>query len=65
MAGKADLAARRRSTRAGRRRGVSVYIPAEMLEQLGYSPDEPAPWYRLYTGKERRGRLVVTLYREP
>ncbi len=65
MAGKADLGARRRSTRSGRRRGVSIYVPAEMLDALGFEPHEPPPWYRLYTGKERRGRFVVTLYREP
>jgi hypothetical protein len=62
MAGSSDLAARKRATRAGRRRGCYIYIPAELLEKAGFDPHGPTPWYRIYGGE--RGRYVVTLYRE-
>jgi len=61
--GKHDPAARRRSQRRGRERGCWVYITADELAEAGFVRDDPPPWYRVWGGK--RGRYVVTLYREP
>ncbi len=63
MAGKSDQAARKKATRAGRRRGRFIYIDAESLAAAGLAvgPDEPL-YYRVWSGE--RGRFVVTLYRE-
>lgn len=61
--GRYDHAARRKAQRNGRERGCWVYIPAELLSQGDPTGGEFAPFYRVYGGK--RGRFVVTLYREP
>lgn len=61
--GRYDQGARRRTQRRGRERGCWVYIPAAELVAAGVSPDDEPPWYRLWSG--RRGRFIVTLYREP
>lgn len=61
--GRHDQGVRRRAQRRGRERGCWVYIPAAELEAAGMPADEPPPWYRIWTG--RRGRFIVTLYREP
>jgi hypothetical protein len=43
-----------------------VYFAAEQLRAAGIDPDEPPPWYIIHPGRsERRGRFIVTLYREP
>ena len=55
-----DYAARRKARRSGRERGVHIYIPAEVIEELA---DCPELWYTLGGGK--RGRVIVTLHREP
>jgi hypothetical protein len=66
IAGRHDTAARRRTTRGGRDKGCRVYIAAEQLEAVGIDPNGPRPWYRIHPGaKEKRGRFIVTLYREP
>ena len=65
MSGKHDPAKRRQSTRGGRRRGCFIYIPAEVLEQVGFDPNEPAPFYRTWPGPKRTNPTVmVQLYRE-
>lgn len=61
MAGRADHAARKKATRAGRRRGRYIYIDAEALRASGLDPDAPL-WYRYWHGP--RGRFVVVFYRE-
>ena len=58
-----DHAQRRRSQRRGRERGCWVYIPAEYLEALGLATDDPPPFYRLWSGKDRP-RVIINLYRE-
>lgn len=55
-----DHAARKKARRSGRERGVHIYIPAEVLGALA---DEPDLYYVL--GGGQRGRVIVTLYREP
>ena len=55
-----DPALRRKATRGGRQTGCYIYIPSEMLQEVGVDPKGPTPLYRLWTGKA--GRLVVTLY---
>jgi len=64
MAGKADLAARRKTVRRGRERGCWLYIPKEALDECGYTGDI-VPWAVISPGRsERRRRMVVTLYTE-
>ena len=64
--GRHDTALRRRALRQGREKGCRVYIAAEQLEACGIDPNGERPWYRIYPGeKEKRGRLVVQLFREP
>jgi hypothetical protein len=66
IAGRHDTAERRRATRGGREKGCRVYIAAEQLEAAGIDPNGPRPWYLIRPGtKEKRGRFIVTLYREP
>lgn len=66
MSGKHDPAMRRQSTRAGRKKGCSIYIPAELLELVGIDPNEPAPFYRTWAGPKRTNpTILVQLYREP
>ena len=62
--GRYDANNRRRATRAGRKRGSSIYIPLEELVKAGYSPDEPPPFYRVWVSLRGRGGLFVRLYRE-
>lgn len=63
-----DPTKRQRSLRRRRERGCTVYVPSEILEAAGFSPDEPPPFYRLWPGKPRShksgGRVMVQLYRE-
>lgn len=65
MAGRHDQAARRRGTRAGRKRGCSIYIPREQLERAGVADtaDGGPPYYRTWDG--RKGTILVQLYKEP
>jgi hypothetical protein len=44
-------------------RGCLVYISGEQLEQAGFKPDEPPPYFRVWAAKGRP-RFVVNLYRE-
>ena len=60
--GKYDAQARRRSKRKGRETGCWVYIAGEALGAAGFVTGDPPPWYRIWGG--RRGRYIVTLYRE-
>ena len=55
-----DRARRRRGRRSGREKGLHVYIPAEVIGELAESPDL---YYKLDGGE--RGRVVVTIYRDP
>lgn len=58
--GGGDTAERRRSTRAGRRRGCYIYITGEMLAECGIDPYGPAPDFKLWPG--RRRTVLVQLY---
>lgn len=62
MAGRYDDGARRRSTRAARQKGCSIYIPADELRKAGIDPEGPPPLYR--TWGTRRGGVFVRLYKE-
>jgi hypothetical protein len=62
MAGRSDLALRKRAQRHGREKGCRVNIPAEALELAGIDPNGPVPWYRIWPGE--RGRFIVTLYKD-
>lgn len=64
MAGRHDPAARRRSTRSGRKRGCSIHISAEELVRDGIDPREPPPSYAVWVAPGRP-RIVVNLYRRP
>ncbi len=64
MSGRTDVAARKRAKRGGRERGCWLYIPAEQLVECGLDPYGPAPWYRIWTDRGGRPRLMVNLYRE-
>lgn len=55
-----DYAARKRARRSGREKGVHVYIPAELIGALAEAPEL---FYTL--GGGQRGRVIVTLHREP
>lgn len=57
---KYDRAKRNRARRSGREKGVHVYIPAEVIGRLADAPDL---FYTLGGGE--RGRVIVTLHREP
>lgn len=61
-----DPAARKKAQRRRAYRGVSVYIPAEVIRDAGYDPDEPI-FYRLngYQRSAKAGSVIVSLYREP
>jgi len=56
-----DAARRRRGVRRGRERGCWLYVPAEVLAEIGIDPAEPPPWYRIWS---RSRTLLVQLYRE-
>jgi hypothetical protein len=62
-----DPGIRRRSLRRGRERGCSVYIPASVLHDAGFSADDPPPFYRLvgHARSRNAGSVIVSLYREP
>lgn len=63
MTGIADLKARRRATRSGRKRGVQIYLPAEAMVEAGVPVTDDLPWYTITPGRsEKRGRFIVTLY---
>jgi len=55
-----DHAARKRARRSGREKGAHVYIPAELIGALAEAPEL---FYTL--GGGQRGRVIVTLHREP
>jgi hypothetical protein len=61
-AGRHDYGLRRRAKRSGREKGCWAYIPAEALEQVGFDPDDPPPFYRIWPSS--RGGLFVRLYKE-
>ncbi len=63
MSGRHDPAARRKSTRHGRRLGCSIHLSGEELERMGLDPRDPPPSYVVWVAKDRP-RLVVNLYRE-
>jgi hypothetical protein len=58
-----DSGQRRKATRKQREKGCSVYLPAEVLLAAGVDPAGPVPYYR--TWGDRRGSVIVRLYREP
>jgi hypothetical protein len=58
--GKYDRAQRKKMRRSGRERGAHVYIPAEVIGALAEAPEL---WYTLGGGE--RGRVIVTIFREP
>jgi hypothetical protein len=62
-----DAARRRLSWRTRRQRGCNVYIPAEVLREAGFDPNEPPPYYRVhgYQRSKRAGSVIISLYREP
>jgi hypothetical protein len=57
-----DQARRRRGVRRGRERGCWLYVPGEVLAEVGVNPKDAPPWYRIWT---RRKTLLVQLYDEP
>lgn len=67
MAGRMhDPGLRRKAQRRGRERGCWVYIAAEQLAEAGVNPADDVPFYKIAPGRrERRGRFIVTLYKEP
>lgn len=65
MAGRGDIAARKRSLRKAREQGCTVYITAEQLYEAGFRPGDPPPFYRVWVPAGRRPRCFVNLYREP
>lgn len=64
MAGVYDFARRRAAKRSGRERGCWAYIPAEVLQAVGFKPGDDPPFYRLWHDP-KRPRIIVNLYREP
>lgn len=63
QSGKHDPAARRRTVRRGRERGCWLYVPAQVLAQIGIQPSDPPPFYRTWAGRKRT--VLVQLYYEP
>lgn len=55
-----DPGQRRQSQRAGREKGIRVFIPAEVLLASGLDPDAPPPSYRVWPGT--RGGVRLRLY---
>ena len=45
-------------------RGCTLDIPGEVLEQAGFSRDDPPPYYRLWASRVRKGAVGIQLYRE-
>lgn len=62
-----DHGKRKRAQRQATEAGIRVYIPAEVLEDAGFSRTEPAPWYRVvgHARSRNAGTVLVSLYREP
>ena len=58
-----DSARRRRTQRRGGEKGLWLYVPLEVLEQVGFVRDDPRPWYRTWPGRKRT--VLVQLYLEP
>ena len=56
-----DPVRRRKGVRKGRETGVWIYVPGEELAKVGYSKDDPPPFYRVWT---RSKTLLIGLYRE-
>jgi hypothetical protein len=59
-----DRAERRKSIRAGRQKGVTVFIPAAELRRAGIDPDGLPPEYKLTGSLSRKSshRVIVSLY---
>jgi len=59
-----DRAERRRAVRAGRQKGVTVFIPAAELRAAGIDPDSEPPWYKLTGVMSRKSsrRVIVSLW---
>lgn len=53
----------RKAVRAGRQRGVTVFIPAAELRAAGIDPDGPAPEFRLAGMMSRKSshRVIINL----
>lgn len=60
--GKHDSAARRRTVRRGRERGCWLYVPAEVMAEVGVRPTDPPPFYRTWAGHKRT--VLVQFYDE-
>jgi len=43
--------------------GIHLYVPLEWLQRAGLGSRDPEVYYRIWAAP--RGRLIVTLYREP
>jgi hypothetical protein len=56
--GSYDPAAWRQGRRSQQEKGVHVYIPAEVLREIGVNPDGPAPRYRVRPGSKGRAVFV-------
>lgn len=63
--GSHDPGKRRQAKRSGREKGCWTYISWEQLQRLGFTPGDPAPYYRVWESSDGRPRLLVNLYREP
>ena len=59
--GRSDLGRRRIATRAARQRGCYIYIPAQVLQQVGIDPYGPTPEYRVWG--DRSGGVTLRLYK--
>ncbi len=57
-----DEHARRKSQRAGKERGVRVYISAAELRLAGIDPHGPAPEYKVWPDKTKKGGVRLRLY---
>lgn len=60
--GSYDYAKRRRAKRSGREKGCWVYIAADELRSADIDPDDPAPWYRVWSSP--RGAIRMRLYKK-
>lgn len=59
-----DPAARRKSQRHGREKGIRITISKWELQQSGIDPDGPPPEYRVFPGSKRDGGVQLRLYRD-
>jgi len=59
-----DPAKRRQAARKGRERGAWVYVPASELEAAGVEPSEVPPYYRLWTTKGGKRKVLIQFYVE-